>query len=288
MAALLAVSFSACSSNDSGQSSSGDNDSASSSSSSVSTVQESSSTSETEGSDNTSSIDYEEAYSLSKVTVPEGAGTLLKTGLREFLDKLDGDKFNFQYTIECLTESTEGKVKNGKSTVIRDGDKLLSIFEADDIEGGVSKQIVKDNKAYLIDDKAKKVTWTSVDSGVIPAYIYSNLAGGFYISSLELCGSGKETINGKEYDYEEYKEPESESSVESSAESSEESSSSNENVRARYYFDNGSMVGLKHTNNDYYYTTMIIEINKNIPDGSFDYPAEYTLEESSAESETSE
>lgn len=261
-AALLMASFTACS---------GGSDAGESGESSLSSEKlQSADTSQADASmDDTSSENYEDMYSLSTLTIPDGAGPLMKSGLRVFLDKMDKDKFNLKYSIECLTEDTDGQVRFAENTVIRDGDKLVSILAADEIKSGSSKQIIKDNKAYEIDDTNKTVKWMNIEPYIIEAYVY-NTAGIFYVDSLALCGSGKEKIGDKEYDYEEYKPPEG---------SDNSNTSGYYEQRARYYFENGSIVGLKHINGEYYYTTMVLELGENIPKGEFDYPPEYKLEE---------
>ena len=50
---------------------------------------------------------------------------------------------------------------------------------------------------------------------------------------------------------------------------------------------NGKLAGLKHTQNNYYYTTMIIELSQNVSDADFEYPSDYTLTERSELSEDS-
>lgn len=266
-AALLTVSLSACANSSENSTSSVSNTVSDESKDSGSSSEVSS---QVNSSDGTSSESYADVYSLSNLKVPDGAGSLLKKGLREFLDKIDKDKFNFKYSLECLTSETDGKVRKAENKVVRDGDKLSSTLVSDDVESGSNKQIIKDNKGYEVNDADKTVTWMSVESYIIDIYVY-NTAGVFYINELELCGNGKEKIGNKEYDYEEYKQPESTSSSESSG--------VDENQRARYYFDNGTLVGLKHINGDYYYTTMILELDEKISDGEFDYPSDYKLEE---------
>ena len=57
---------------------------------------------------------------------------------------------------------------------------------------------------------------------------------------------------------------------------------------ARYYFDSdGKLAGLKHTQGDYYYTTMILELSQNVSDSDFEYPSDYKLTERSELSEDS-
>lgn len=274
MAALVAVSFCACGSVD--ESVSGTSSKSTETSNNASSLTENSSLQSTASNDS-SSENSSYTYELSDLTVPDAAGPLLKSGLNEFLNTMGKDKYYLKYSVECLTESTEGEVQSGENIVVRDGDKISSTF-TDNITKSTNKQIVKDNKGYTIDDNEKTVTWTSVESNLIQNYTFSIVAS-FYIDSLELCGSGKEKLNGKEYDYEEYKPPKSESS--------EESSQIDENQRARYYFDDGKLVGLKNISGDYYYTKIIITLNDEIPEGEFDYPSDYKLEESSETTDTS-
>ena len=184
------------------------------------------------------------------------------------MNTMDSEKYLIKYSVEYLTESTNGKVVKGVNTVKRSGDKISSFMETEDYDANL--QIVKDNKVY---------------EGLVDNFtVYT--ANIFYINTLELCGSGKETINGKEYDYEEYKEPENASSASSTT--SSESSGENSVVRARYYFDSdGKLAGLKHTQGDYYYTTMILELSQNVSDSDFEYPSDYKLTERSELSEDS-
>ncbi len=262
MSALLMVTFTACSDGP-------DADESSEPSSSSADSRDNDTSPTDTSSDNTSSEDYENMYSLAALPVPEGAGPLLKSGMRAFLDKMDKDKFSLKYSIECLTEDTDGKVRSAENTIYRDGSRLSSVLAADDEESGINKQIIKDSKVYEIDDANKTVTWMNIESYIIDAYVY-NTAGVFYVDSLEFCGSGKEKIGGKEYDYEEYKPPEG---------SDDTSSSEYDEQRARYYFENGEIAGLKHTSGGYYYTTMVLELGESVPKGEFDYPSGYKLEE---------
>lgn len=277
MAALIAVSFTACNSSSNGESAveSANATSSSSAESSVVSVAESSDASSESISENSETSETS-SYSISDLEIPEGCGELLKPALQEFMDSMDSEKYLIKYSVEYLTESTDGKAVKGVNTVKRDGDKISSLMDAEDYDSNL--QIVKDNKVYEIDDNEKTVTWANVEESLIDNFtVYT--ASIFYINSLELCGSGKETIDGKEYDYEEYKEPENTSSSESSEENTVE--------RARYYFDNGKLAGLKHTQGDYYYTTMIIELSQNVSDSDFEYPSDYELKERSELSEDS-
>lgn len=275
MAALIAVSFTACNGDSDVNSSiesanSTQSDVSNISSETVSDSETSGTSSQTVSTDETSTA---ESYSISDLVIPTGCGPLLKPALQEFMNLMDGDKYVIKYSIEYLTANTDGNIVKGVNTVKRSGEKLSSIMEAEGYDS--NPQIVKDGKVYEIDDNEKTVTWANVEPGLIENFtVYT--ASIFYINTLELCGSGKETINGKEYDYEEYKEPENESSATSeSSETSEEESSE----RARYYFENGKMVGLKHINGDYYYTTMILELSQDVSDSDFEYPSDYKLEE---------
>lgn len=285
MAALIATSFTACSGGSNEESSI-----ESTSNTQSAAASEGSAASETV-SDASESSESSSSSSISDLGVPEGSGPILKTALQDFMNSMDADKYLLQYSLEYYTSDTNGEAVSGVNTVKRSGDKMSSLMKADGYDSNL--QIVKDNKVYEIDDSEKTVTWTSVEDGLIESFtLYT--AGIFYINSLELCGSGKETINGKEYDYEEYKEPESTSSAESSTEASATSStessetSQEESVeRARYYFENGKLVGLKHISGEYYYTTMILELSQNVSDSDFDYPSDYKLIDSSEVSEES-
>lgn len=289
MAAMIAMSFTACNSGSNGESSAESTNTSSSAESSVASETESkttsnseSSTTSSETSSDSSETSQDTKYSISDLVIPDGCGPLLKPALQEFMNSMDSEKYLIKYSVEYLTESTNGKVVKGVNTVKRNGDKISSLMDAEDYDANL--QIVKDNKVYEVDDSKKTVTWANVEDYLVDNFtVYT--ANIFYINSLELCGSGKETINGTEYDYEEYKEPESSSSAsESSAESSGETSVE----RARYYFDsNGKLAGLKHTQGDYYYTTMIIELSQNVSDADFEYPSDYTLTERSELSEDS-
>ena len=289
MAAMIAMSFTACNSGSNGESSAESTNTSSSAESSVASETESkttsnseSSTTSSETSSNSSETSQTNKYSISDLKIPDGCGPLLKPALQEFMNSMDSEKYLIKYSVEYLTESTNGKVVKGVNTVKRNGDKISSLMDAEDYDANL--QIVKDNKVYEVDDSKKTVTWANVEDYLVDNFtVYT--ANIFYINTLELCGSGKETINGTEYDYEEYKEPESSSSAsESSAESSGEASVE----RARYYFDsNGKLAGLKHTQGDYYYTTMIIELSQNVSDADFEYPSDYTLTERSELSEDS-
>lgn len=290
MAAMIAMSFTACNSN--GESSAESTNTSSSAESSVASETESKTESKTtsnsessatssETSSNSSETSQSTKYSISDLKIPDACGPLLKPALQEFMNSMDSEKYLIKYSVEYLTESTNGKVVKGVNTVKRNGDKISSLMDAEDYDANL--QIVKDNKVYEVDDSKKTVTWANVEEYLVDNFtVYT--ANIFYINTLELCGSGKETINGTEYDYEEYKEPESSSSASESSESSEEKGIE----RARYYFDsNGKLAGLKHTQGDYYYTTMIIELSQNVSDADFEYPSDYTLTERSELSEDS-
>ncbi len=285
MAALIAVSFTACGSSDNGDKTESTN--STQSSSAESTASETASKTESGTSSETSSTASEASQSssasISNLQIPDGCGPLLKPALQEFMNAMDSDKYLIKYSVEYYTSTTDGKVIKGVNTVKRSGDKMSSFMDAENYDTNL--QIVKDNKVYEIDDDKKTVTWSSVESSLIENFtVYT--ASIFYINTLELCGSGKETINGKEYDYEEYKEPESASSA---AESSSTSETSEKKVveRARYYFENGKLAGLKHTQDEYYYTTMILELSQDVKDSDFEYPSDYKLVERSEVSEDS-
>lgn len=282
MAAMIAMSFTACNNGSDGESSAESTNTSSSAESSVVSETESKTTSNSESSTTSSETSQSTKYSISDLKIPSGCGPLLKPALQEFMNTMDSEKYLIKYAVEYLTESTNGKVVKGTNTVKRSGNKISSFMDAEDYDTNL--QIVKDNKVYEVDDSKKTVTWANVEDNLVDNFtVYT--ANIFYISSLELCGSGKETINGTEYDYEEYKEPESNSSV---SESSAESSGEKKVERARYYFDsNGKLAGLKHTQNNYYYTTMIIELSQNVSDADFEYPSDYTLTERSELSEDS-
>lgn len=281
MAALVAISFTACNGDSDGASSdesaNGTQSAVSGVSSENNTSSENASNSEISGTSSQTASNAEtskdESYSISDLAIPNGCGPLLKPALQEFMNSMDKDKYVIKYSVEYLTANTDGKVVKGVNTVKRSGENLSSIMEAEGYDSNL--QIVKDGKVYEVDDNKKTVTWANVEPGLIENFtVYT--ASIFYINTLELCGSGKEKINGKEYDYEEYKEPESESSA--SSESSETSKEKSVE-RARYYFEDGKMVGLKHINGDYYYTTLILELSQNVSDSDFDYPSDYKLEE---------
>lgn len=283
MAAMIAMSFTACNGSSNEESSVESTNTSSSTESSVASEAESKTTSNSESSTTSSETSQSTKYSISDLKIPDGCGPLLKPALQEFMNTMDSEKYLIKYSVEYLTESTNGKVVKGVNTVKRSGDKISSFMETEDYDANL--QIVKDNKVYEVDDNKKTVTWANVEEGLVDNFtVYT--ANIFYINTLELCGSGKETINGKEYDYEEYKEPENASSASSTT--SSESSGENSVVRARYYFDSdGKLAGLKHTQGDYYYTTMILELSQNVSDSDFEYPSDYKLTERSELSEDS-
>ena len=271
MAALIAVSFTACS---------GGESSSESSVSESSTASVNESGTESESTSTSSEVSESGTYSISDLTIPEGCGPLLKPALQEFMNSMDEDKYLIKYSVEYYTGDSDGKVVKGVNTIKRSGDKISSLMDAESYDANL--QVVKNNKVYEINDDEKTVTWANVEEGLIDNFtVYTACI--FYINSLELCGSGKEEIDGKEYDYEEYKEPESTSSESTSAESSQEES----NERARYYFEDGKLAGLKHTSGEYYYTTMILELSQNVSDSDFEYPSDYTLTERAELSEDS-
>ena len=286
MAALIAVSFTACGSSDEEAKTESTNSTQSSSAesnTSSETASKAESGTSSEASSTTSEASQSSSASISNLKIPDGSGPLLKPALQEFMNAMDNDKYLIKYSVEYYTSTTDGKVIKGVNTVKRSGDKMSSFMDAENYDTNL--QIVKDNKVYEIDDDKKTVTWSSVESSLINNFtVYT--ASIFYVNTLELCGSGKETINGKEYDYEEYKEPESASSV---AESSSTSETSEKKVveRARYYFKNGKLAGLKHTQDEYYYTTMILELSQDVKDSDFEYPSDYKLIERSELSEDS-
>lgn len=288
IAAMIAMSFTACNNGSNGESSAASTNTSSSAESSVASGTESkttsnseSSTTSSETSSNSSETSQSTKYSISDLKIPDTCGPLLKPALQEFMNSMDSKKYLIKYSVEYLTESTNGKVVKGVNTVKRDGDKISSLMAAEGSDANL--QIVKDNKVYEVDNSKKTVTWANVENYLVDNFtVYT--ANIFYINSLELCGSGKETINGKEYDYEEYKEPESSSSASQSSESSKEKGTE----RARYYFDSkGKLAGLKHTQGDYYYITMILELSQNVSAADFEYPSDYKLTERSKLSEDS-
>ncbi len=232
-------------------------------------------TSEQSAADESSAASESSEIKLSELSSPEKAGDMLKKGLKTFLTELDKD--NYRLNIYMTTSNGDPKVV----IITRSGENITAA--TGETEDKLSKSLVKDNKGYVIDDEAKTVTWAEFDSGYAEGYT-EYLASLFYVTNIDSCKTGKEKYGteNKEMDYEEYK-----IVIEESSSASSESSSTEEQY-VRYYFDNGTLAGMKVINGDEYYSMQIKSLTDKIPDGEFDIPSDYKLikaEESSAVSE---
>ena len=89
MAAMIAMSFTACNSGSDGESSAESTNTSSSAESSVVSETESKTTSNSESSTTSSETSQSTKYSISDLKIPSGCGPLLKPALQEFMNTMD-------------------------------------------------------------------------------------------------------------------------------------------------------------------------------------------------------
>lgn len=228
----------------------------------------SSTASATSNSESTSSETTETSAEnkLSNASMAENAGELLKTGLHEFFVELDKDAYRLEINMTTTTSDSSKII-----IITRDGESISAATGENN--DNLSKSIVTNNKGYVIDDEAKTVTWSEFEEDYAESYT-EYLAQLFYITNIEMIGSGKEKFGDTEMDYEEYKIIVEETST--TSDSSSESSKTEEQF-VKYYFDNKTLKGMKIINGDDYYALMIVSMTHDIPDDEFNIPSDYEL-----------
>lgn len=135
-------------------------------------------------------------------------------------------------------------------TTAKKGDKMYMSMKDNSDE---MIAIIKDGKSYIIMPSEKQYMETEIPEGEDP------LAKAALVTDEELktmkdaeYKTGKEEINGTEYDYEEYTEDE---------------------VSIRYYFEGNTLKYIKDVSSKE--VTEVKEITSNVPDSLFDVPSEY-------------
>lgn len=132
----------------------------------------------------------------------------------------------------------------------------------DTIYNGVeSKYIIKDGNTYLLMDDSK--TYYTYSNNQIDLNKITNTLN--TIKDLEYQ-KGKEEVNGKNYNYEEY---------EALTDFTLEDFSNDRNIRTRFYFDNNDLVCIK-TISDEKEELLSFELSDGVDDNLFEIPSDYT------------
>lgn len=132
----------------------------------------------------------------------------------------------------------------------------------DTIYNGVeSKYIIKDGNTYLLMDDSK--TYYTYSNNQIDLNKITNTLN--TIKDLEYQ-KGKEEVNGKNYNYEEY---------EALTDFALEDFSNDRNIRTRFYFDNNDLVYIK-TISDEKEELLSFELSDGVDDNLFEIPSDYT------------
>ena len=129
------------------------------------------------------------------------------------------------------------------------GDRSATIMTRDSES---SRVIQKDNKMYMVMDYAKLVIVTSGTPGVETRTLQ--------IENSKFTGTGTEEFNGKNLPYDEFL--------------------GEEDIKARYFYDGDKLVGLRNVLPDSQtYDITILELDQIIPNGTFDIPSDYEIQD---------
>lgn len=162
------------------------------------------------------------------------------------------------YIMELEGDNLEETGEKTTLTIAKKGDNILQ-----EVKVGEEKMsiIFKDNTTYLVAHNQKVYKKTEGGNE-------SSLSEDAFLSKDELEAlktqeykTGKESIDGKEYDYEEYYDSENK-------------------ITERYYFDGNELKYVKSADSDGEEQIMkVVKLSSEVDDSIFNIPADYTLEE---------
>ena len=162
------------------------------------------------------------------------------------------------YIMELEGDNLEETGEKTTLTIAKKGDNILQ-----EVKVGEEKMsiIFKDNTTYLVVHEQKIYMKTEGRDE-------SSLSEDAFLSKDELEAlktqeykTGKESIDGKEYDYEEYYDSENK-------------------ITERYYFDGNELKYVKSADSDGEEQIMkVVKLSSEVDDSIFNIPADYTLEE---------
>lgn len=162
------------------------------------------------------------------------------------IDWMKSETFSFDYIL--IAEFGGEKMEGDGSMVMKKGNYENTMsYKSKGVEVK-TRVIVKDGKAYIIDDANKMlVKMSTLDpattSGMPTEY-----------SDMKKTDSGKEDVNGKNLPYDEY---------------------TIEGISVKYYTDGGQIYAIKTGMEDGSATMIIKNASKTIPDGAFNIPDGY-------------
>jgi hypothetical protein len=159
---------------------------------------------------------------------------------KDILDIYSGGKYHLKYKMKTAAGDTAA------DTYIK-GDKMATEMV---IAGIATRTVISDGFAYLIMDAAKMVVKSAYDSANAAA------SGVADPSNMRFAGSGKEEFAGESLDYEQY---------------------DSNGVQTYYFVKDGGLKGIRTVNRGVTTDMEILSIDKKVPAGVFDIPADYTI-----------
>ena len=157
-----------------------------------------------------------------------------------YADMMKNGKFSIHYK---TTITADGQSFDADITSVTDGSNVSNII----IMNGITNHtMIIDGTVYSLNDENK--TYSKME---IPNMGTDILDAG----NMEYAGDGKETINGKKLEYEEY---------------------TIDGGSMRYYFDGTKLYGMSQKSEDGEMFMEIIEITDKIPSDALSIPSDYT------------
>lgn len=149
------------------------------------------------------------------------------------------------------------KDDNNKMEFAKQNDKVYIDTTYNGVE---SEYIIKDGNTYLLKDDSK--TYYTYSNNQVDLNKITNALN--EIKDLEYQ-KGKEEVNGKKYDYEEYS---------TLTEFALEDFSNDKNVKTRFYFDNNNLIYIK-TISDEKQELLSFELSDKVDNNLFEIPSDY-------------